>query len=231
MLKITIAESLQMIYKEYEGYPFVGIYELTTPVLLLRDPKLIKYVLVKDFACFQSRGVVINEYTDPLMANLININGQRWRKLRTKLTPLFTTNKIRYVFELITEMSEEFKQFVEQYADNEEPVEFGNLAAKFTSEIIAVCFFGFKSNTIQNGDSEFRKMGKRIMDPSLEMAIKRYIRDYMPAIFKWLSICLIPRDIKKLLMSMREMISFIIADDNEHLQLIDKKSSLMNCMA
>lgn len=57
MLKITIAESLQMIYKEYEGHPFVGIYELATPVLLLRDPKLIKYVLVKDFACFQSESL------------------------------------------------------------------------------------------------------------------------------------------------------------------------------
>lgn len=60
MLKITVAESLQMIYRQYEGYPFVGIYELTTPVLLLRDPKLIKCVLVKDFACFQSKSLQIS---------------------------------------------------------------------------------------------------------------------------------------------------------------------------
>jgi len=33
------------------------------------------------------------------------------------------------------------------------------------------------------------------VDPSLEIAIKRYIRDYMPVIYKWLSICLIPRDV------------------------------------
>ncbi|CAL1683798.1 unnamed protein product [Lasius platythorax] len=195
MLKITIGESLQMIYRKYEGYPFVGIYELTTPVLLLRDPKLIKCVLVKDFASFQSRGVMINEHSDPLSANLININGQRWRKLRTKLTSAFTTSKIRHVFELITEVSEKYKQFVDQYADNEEPVEFRNLAAKFTSEIIATCFFGLKTNTIQNGDSEFRKMCKRVVDPSLEIAMKRYIRDYMPRIFKWLSVRLIPLDV------------------------------------
>ncbi|XP_070161412.1 cytochrome P450 6B7-like [Polyergus mexicanus] len=195
MLKITVAESLQMIYREYERYPFVGIYELATPVLLLRDPKLIKCILVKDFACFQSRGIAINEHADPLSAHLINLDGQRWRKLRTKLTSAFTTSKTRHVFELIKEVSEKFKQFVDQYANNEEPVEIRNLTAKFTSEIIATCFFGLKINTIQNDDSEFRKICKKIVDPSLEIAMKRYIRDYMPGIFKWLSVCLTPRDV------------------------------------
>ncbi|XP_072758030.1 probable cytochrome P450 6a14 [Anoplolepis gracilipes] len=195
MLKITVAESLQMIYTKYEGYPFVGMYELATPVLLLRDPKLIKCVLVKDFVYFQNRGIMINEHADPLSAHLVNLSGQRWRKLRTKLTPLFAPNKIRHVFELITEVSEKLKQFVDQYADNEEPIEFRNLSMKFTSEIIATCFFGLKINSIQNGDSEFLKMCKKALDPSLKISMKRYIRHYMPKIFKWLSICIIPRDV------------------------------------
>ncbi|XP_029161308.1 uncharacterized protein LOC114933041 [Nylanderia fulva] len=195
MLKITVAESLQMLYKQYEGLPFIGIYEVITPVLLLRDPKLIKYVLVKDFACFQSRGIMINEHVDPLSANLININGQRWRILRTKLTSAFTTSKIRHVFQLITEVSKRFKQFVDQYEDNEEPVEFRDLAAKFTSEIIATCFFGLKINTIEKDDSELLKMCKKFTEPSLEISIKRYLRDYMPKIFKWLSIRITPLNV------------------------------------
>lgn len=52
-----MGENLQEIYQEYKGYPFVGIYELRTPALLLRDPKLIKHVLVKDFAYFQSESL------------------------------------------------------------------------------------------------------------------------------------------------------------------------------
>lgn len=38
-------------------------------------------------------------------------------------------------------------------------------------------------------------MCKKIMDPSLEIAMKRYVRDYMPRIYKWLSVCLTPRDV------------------------------------
>ncbi|XP_029161460.1 probable cytochrome P450 6a13 [Nylanderia fulva] len=194
-LKITIAESLQMLYKQYEGYPFVGTYELTTPILLLRDPKLIKRVLVKDFACFQSRGIVINEDTDPLSAHLININGQLWQKLRTNLTHVFTSSKIRHMFELITKVSEQFKQFLEQYAANEEPVEFRDLAAKITSEIATTSLFGLQMNTIQNDDSEFRKMCMKLVDPSLDISMRRYIRDYMPKVFKWLSIRFTPPDV------------------------------------
>ena len=55
LLRMTIGESLQEIYKMYEGLPYVGIYELRTPVLLLRDPQLVKLVLVKDFNYFHSK--------------------------------------------------------------------------------------------------------------------------------------------------------------------------------
>ncbi|KAH0946702.1 hypothetical protein HN011_009582 [Eciton burchellii] len=195
MLKTTVGENLQRIYKIYEGYPFVGIYELVTPVLLLRDLKLIKHILVKDFVYFQSRGIAANEHVDPLTANLINLSGPRWRNLRIKLTPAFTSGKIRHIFGLFTEISEKFKQFINQCAENGETVDIRDLSVKFTTEVIATCFFGLETNTMQNGNSEFRRMCKRVLDPSLMLAIKRCIRDYMPRVFKWLSISLNPSDV------------------------------------
>lgn len=43
----------------------------------------------------------------------------------------------------------------------------------------ATCFFGLKTNTIQN-NSEFQKICKKTVDPLLEIAMNRYVRDYMP---------------------------------------------------
>jgi len=91
MLKITVAESLQMMYKQYEGYPFVGIYELTTPVLLLRDPKLIKCIFVKDFACFQSKLFSYHNHTKlfswfSVLLNLLFFNVK-----------IFISNTVSYI--------------------------------------------------------------------------------------------------------------------------------------
>lgn len=55
LLKTTVSEGIRKIYCEYENHSYVGLYELRTPVLLLRDPELIKHVFVKDFDYFQGK--------------------------------------------------------------------------------------------------------------------------------------------------------------------------------
>lgn len=184
LFKTTMAESFQKMYNEFEGLPFVGFYELQTPSLLLRDPKLVKQFFVKDFNHFHDRGFVFNENADPLSAHLVNLSGERWRALRIKLTPVFTTNKIREVFGPIMKISDRFSNFVRQYAESEDTVEMRELAAKFTTEVISTCCFGLETNSIQHADSEFRTMCKQVSSPSLTLSIKRFIRLYMPSIYK-----------------------------------------------
>lgn len=55
MNKCHISEVLQNIYKKSKGEPYVGIYVLNSPVLLLRCPKIIKDVMQKDFNYFDNR--------------------------------------------------------------------------------------------------------------------------------------------------------------------------------
>ncbi|KAF7991637.1 hypothetical protein HCN44_010438 [Aphidius gifuensis] len=192
LLKLTIGESLMNIYQAYDGSPFVGIYEMRSPVLLLRDPDLIKQVLIKDFSHFQGRGIVMNESNDPLCANIVNLSGPRWRVLRTKLSPAFTSSKIHKMFDLIIESSNKYKKFVEKYADNNEAVEFRDLSAKFATDVISSCCFGLETNSIQNIDSEFRKICKHVLDPSMSISFKRIIRWYMPWVFSRLKITMTP---------------------------------------
>lgn len=46
--------------------PFIGLYSILRPILLVRDPDLIRSILVKDFAHFTDRDVHCNEEYDPL---------------------------------------------------------------------------------------------------------------------------------------------------------------------
>lgn len=40
---------------------------------------------------------------------LIRVDGEKWRKLRTKLTTTFTTQKLKFVFPIIVKIGERFR--------------------------------------------------------------------------------------------------------------------------
>jgi len=88
------------IYDMYNACkePFVGIYLTLRPALLVRDAQLAHDMLVKDFASFHDRGVYVDEIHDPLSANLFSMEGTGWRTTRTKLTPSFTSGKLKGMF-------------------------------------------------------------------------------------------------------------------------------------
>lgn len=56
MQKISNAEEMTEIYRKTKE-PFIGTFGLFRPILFLRDPDLIRSVLIKDFQYFVNRGV------------------------------------------------------------------------------------------------------------------------------------------------------------------------------
>jgi hypothetical protein len=53
LLRKSTGEAIKDLYDAFPEEPFVGTYELTKPLLIIRDPELIKRVTVKDFSHFQ----------------------------------------------------------------------------------------------------------------------------------------------------------------------------------
>jgi hypothetical protein len=108
LLKTTIGEQLQRIYKEHGDKPYVGIFSFDKPFLLIRDLKLVKNILVKDFHIFMDRTISVEETLEPLFANdLAVLKGQIWRHLRTNLNPVFTSGKLKKMFYLVDTCSKE----------------------------------------------------------------------------------------------------------------------------
>jgi cytochrome P450 family 6 len=108
LLKKSIGEQLQRIYNEHSDKPYVGIFTFHKPSLLIRDPETVKNVLVKDFHAFMDHSISFEAKHDPLFANAISVlKGQIWRHLRTNLTPVFTSGKIRKMFYLVDTCSKE----------------------------------------------------------------------------------------------------------------------------
>jgi cytochrome P450 family 6 len=101
-LKFTIGEHLKNLYDEHSGKPYVGIFSFDQPSLLVRDPELVKNILVKDSKVFADRIMSVDEKLDPVFGNgLFVLKGQRWRQIRVNLTPVFTSVKMKNMFYLV----------------------------------------------------------------------------------------------------------------------------------
>ncbi|KPJ15753.1 Cytochrome P450 6B4 [Papilio machaon] len=106
-----IAEVFKSIYDAYPNEKVVGVYRMTTPCLLLRDLDVIKHVMIKDFDLFVDRGVEFSK--EGLGVNLFHADGDTWKVLRNRFTPVFTSGKLRNMLYLMTERGEQFIEGIE----------------------------------------------------------------------------------------------------------------------
>lgn len=53
-------EGVKEMYQWFKDERFFGAFRVRSPVLILRDPDLVKSICVKDFTCFSNRGIPIN---------------------------------------------------------------------------------------------------------------------------------------------------------------------------
>jgi cytochrome P450 family 6 len=189
-------------YKDFDGQKFGGIYSFATPSLLLRDPEIIKNVLVKDFDKFHSRGVLINEEKEPLQGHLFSLSGSKWRNLRAKVSPTFTSGKMKMMFPTLVECGKELQLCLEPLASKGEILEIKDLLARYSTDIIASCAFGIQCNSLKNPDAEFRVWGRKIFEPSLKTRLIRMVEFAFPSLLRLFRLRIIPDEVSNYFLNM-----------------------------
>ncbi|XP_029175225.1 cytochrome P450 6A1-like [Nylanderia fulva] len=180
-------EYLMDMYKEYKDESMIGIFARKTPILIVKDPELVKDILIKDFSKFADRGLTVSEKTDPLSQHLFALEPKRWRPLRTRLSPVFTSGKLKEMFSLMSECADHLEQYIDKIVKKNEPIECRELTAKYTTDVIGNCVFGIEMNALSDEDSEFRRMGRLIFTPTWKNILRLRIRESMPRIYDMLS--------------------------------------------
>ncbi|XP_062564161.1 probable cytochrome P450 6a14 [Armigeres subalbatus] len=193
--KYHFTEIMQQVYDQYhKAHKAVGMYLSVKPILFVTDLDLIKKILVKDFNSFRDRGMYYNEKDDPLSAHLFSIEGERWRFLRNKLSPTFTSGKIKYMFLTMCEIGDELLACFEKYVGREDPVDIKPLAQRFTSDVISSVAFGFKSNALQNEGSELLQKGDKVFKPGRLETIRMFALLSYRSLAKKLGMRQLPKD-------------------------------------
>lgn len=152
------------IYDKYKstGAKLAGLYFFIRPIALLLDLDLIKHVLVKDFNNFNDRGIYYNEKDDPLSAHLFSLDGEPWKKLRSKLSPAFSSGKMKFMFPTIVDVADRFRECLTQAVQQCDVVEIKDLLARFTTDVIGTCAFGIECNSLKDPNAEFARFSREV---------------------------------------------------------------------
>lgn len=200
--KVTFGEFFQNIYNKFKNHKVVGIYFSYKPTLIIRDPLLIQDVLIKSFTSFHDRGFPANEEIDPLSGHLFSLEGERWRDLRNKISPTFTSGKLKGMFPTIRDCA----QVLEDYITKN--IKMGNdvfdtreLLARYTTSVISSVGFGIENDCINEPNNIFRKMGAKFLEPSLQQMIFDALSLFIPNIIKKFNMKLTPDEVEEFFMS------------------------------
>lgn len=182
----TKAEALQDRYNELAPEPFGGFFQAAVPFLIVRDPELIRTVLIKDFSHFTDRATVVYEEIDPLTSHIFLLKGQRWKNIRTKLAPTFTSGKLRAMFPLMEQCTDVLNGYLEDQLDSSAEIEVQQLMMQFAIDVIGTCAFGFNCNAISGSESEFRTMARKMSPGFLKFRLRHVLNSISPKIVPWL---------------------------------------------
>lgn len=143
------------------------MYDFRSPVLVVRDPEVLKQLTVKDFDYFENHRSFLDERSDTLFGNsLFLMRSEKWRDMRANLSPAFTSSKMRQMYDLIGDTAYEMVESFGLKTSNgkEFHTEVKDLFSKYTNDVIATAAFGIKVNSFENEKNEFYTTGKKLMN-------------------------------------------------------------------
>lgn len=161
-LKKSVGEVLREIYEKSAG-PYVGIFTLNNPCLLIRDPELVKAILVKDFHNFNDRLVGGSKKTDKISPHLLfTMKYIEWKNVKYRISPAFSAGKIRQMLPHMEEICKELKSHITRRISQSYEIEVKDLFSKYSIDVISSCAFGINSNSLKYEDAEFAVQANKL---------------------------------------------------------------------
>ncbi|XP_011704040.1 PREDICTED: cytochrome P450 9e2-like [Wasmannia auropunctata] len=158
--RINFTDYCQYIYNCWPNAKYVGLMDFNTPSVLLRDPELIRDIMVKDFEYFPDHRSFVDENVEPLFGkNIFSLRGDRWREMRTTLSPSFTASKMKFMFDLISKCSHDFVDYFVDHPEICNAIETKGAFRRYTNDVIATAAFGISVNSMKDQNNEFYTRG------------------------------------------------------------------------
>lgn len=165
------------------------------PSYFIRDPDLMKKVIVSGFDHFQDHPPYMAEGIDDLFGNsLLFMNGQKWRDMRATISPAFTGQKVRQMLVLVAECTNNMMQHCIKSGSNDQKIniEVRDLFGRCLTDVISSCAFGLHVDSFKNEQNELFQNAQRFLRFS---TLKFLFLAIMPKLMKILNVNMTSKDV------------------------------------
>jgi len=183
------------LYNKLPAAKYFGFYAMTIPTFLLRDPEIIKSVLIKSFDRFPNRRGFDGLKETIFSKNLFSLKNEKWRYVRALLTPSFTSSKMKMMFTLISECAVDFVEMLSKVSADKNDTDMKDAFSRYTNDVIATCAFGIKTNSMRDPMNRFFFYGKDSTNITGFRSFKFLFVRSFPWLSRLLDVQIIPRRI------------------------------------
>ncbi|XP_051164509.1 cytochrome P450 6B4-like [Leptopilina boulardi] len=225
--KKSLATLCEDFYNEAKEYSMYGFYELCSPVLLVREPELVKNVLLTNFSSFSENPFKLNyqDKNELFSLNPFFVDGDKWKEARAPHTHSFSSMKLKQITFQVAKIADKMNKYLSKQCKNGEfETNLKKLCKKFTGEVsstaIGIETHNFEELQPQNSEMTYNeRLDKVFESPSFSTVFQQTIRLYLPSLAKLFQLSVTPievdqyfRQIAKTIIDNRKMENFIYND-------------------
>ncbi|XP_075168965.1 cytochrome P450 6g1-like [Haematobia irritans] len=169
--------------KRFQTEAVVGVYALK-PALLIRDPELIKSILIRDFNCFTNRISHTEPHDDPVGSKTLFISRDgEWKEIRSKFSAAFSGVKLKQMYPLIQQIGENLESYLNQKGDHF-ICEFRDIAYRYAIDTISTTVFGINCDCLGNPENAMNSEARKLSAVNLKRGLDFMAIAFLPALRK-----------------------------------------------
>uniref|UniRef100_A0A8C4H614 unspecific monooxygenase n=1 Tax=Dicentrarchus labrax TaxID=13489 RepID=A0A8C4H614_DICLA len=131
-----------------------GIYDGRQPVLCITDVSMIKTVLIKEcYSLFTNRRNF--RLNGPLYDAVSIAEDDQWRRIRSVLSPSFTSGRLKEMFGIMKQHSANLISSMKKKADKDEPLELKEFFGPYSMDVVTSTAFSVDLDSLNNPSDPF----------------------------------------------------------------------------
>ncbi|XP_078146992.1 cytochrome P450 3A40-like isoform X1 [Centroberyx gerrardi] len=131
-----------------------GIFDGRQPVLCITDPAMIKTVLIKEcYSLFTNRRNF--RLNGPLYDAVSIAEDDQWRRIRSVLSPSFTSGRLKEMFDIMKHHSANLVSSMKKKADKDEVLELKEFFGPYSMDVVTSTAFSVDIDSLNNPSDPF----------------------------------------------------------------------------